>query len=160
MIENIDEKFKNVIFSLNSYEQKKLLKLYNNYKNIKLYNNYEDIENDLYIKYSVNSIEEKIHFELQRISKFIYSINDIDSEFINRLNFIIKTFMFTKTLKEENLENIFKDIINNIILLEIDLNMKIGLYSELCEYFESEVQNKYVRSEERVYGYKKGYGLV
>lgn len=156
MDNNIDGIFKNIIFDLKPEEQRKLLKLYSNYKNIKSYDNYEELEKDIYTRQSVNNDKEKVKFELERIKDFI-EVNKIENrEIFDRFYFVNKAFIIYSTYGEESIDNgALKDIIESIILLELDLGMRIGLYMELCECFEKEIINSYIKKEKNKDEYKE-----
>lgn len=155
---DIDVMFKDVIFNVKPEEQKKLLKLYSNYKNIKGYENYEELESNIYAKQSVNNDKDKIRFELQRIDDFMRFKNIKNSDVYDRFYSIGKAFFIYDKYDDGNIDNsALKAVIESIILLETDLGMRIGLYKELCEYFEKEIQNKYnkngyIKQEHRVKG--------
>ena len=142
MAGEIDKNFKKIIFSIRPEEQKKYLKMYNYYRNIKSYD-YKELENKIYAKQGITDDKRKIEFELRRIRAFFKTNNITDEEFQERFNYIEKAFMVYSEYDDDigKGDNILNEIINSIISLELDMGMKIGLYAELCDYFESEIIN-------------------
>ena len=141
---DIDIMFKKIIFNKKYEEQKRLLKLYSNYKNIKINNNYKELEAKIYAKQGINNRKEKVDFEIQRIKKNLKNNGKNDPIVKNRIKFIEKAYIVYLLYSEDNKDdNILKYIINDIILLELDMDMKIGLWEELCEYVEKEITKEY-----------------
>ena len=141
---DIDIMFKKIIFNKKYEEQKRLLKLYSNYKNIKINNNYKELETKIYAKQGINNRKEKVDFEIQRIKKNLKNNGKNDPIIKNRIKFIEKAYIVYLLYSEDNKEDdILKYIINDIILLELDMDMKIGLWEELCEYVEKEITKEY-----------------
>ena len=141
---DIDIMFKKIIFNKKYEEQKRLLKLYSNYKNIKINNNYKELETKIYAKQGINNRKEKVDFEIQRIKKNLKNNGKNDPIIKNRIKFIEKAYIVYLLYSEDNKDDdILKYIINDIILLELDMDMKIGLWEELCEYVEKEITKEY-----------------
>ena len=84
--------------------------------------------------------------------------NNTSTDNYNRLFLIEKAFIINFTYGEDDVDSgILKDTFNSIIMLEMDLNMKIGLYGEFCDCFEENLQNEYkannkAREEHRIRG--------
>lgn len=141
---DIDIMFKKIIFNKKYEEQKRLLKLYSNYKNIKINNNYKELETKIYAKQGINDRKGKVDFEIQRIKKNLKNNGKNDPIIKNRIKFIEKAYIVYLLYSEDNKDDdILKYIINDIILLELDMDMKIGLWEELCEYVEKEITKEY-----------------
>ena len=115
----------------NASKENKLsfLKLKNQYLIIKNINNYEDVEKNLYKNKSRIEI---VRFEISRIIKNMNG-NEKVSEQIANIERLLQ--MYKGNLSDD----LYKRIINLIIKIELILDMKIGLFSELCIIFENEL---------------------
>ena len=105
------------------------LKLKNQYLIIKNIDNYEDVEKKLYKNKSRIEI---VKFEISRIIKNMNG-NEKVSEQIANIERLLQ--MYKGNLSDD----LYKRIINLIIKIELILDMKIGLFSELCIIFENEL---------------------
>ena len=105
------------------------LKLKNQYLIIKNIYDYEDIEKKLYKNKSRIEI---VKFEISRIIKNMDG-NEKVSEQIANIEKLLQ--MYNGNLSDD----LYKRIINLIIKIELLLDMKIGLFSELCVIFENEM---------------------
>ena len=115
----------------NASKENKLsfLKLKNQYLVIKNINNYEDVEKKLYKNKSRIEI---VKFEISRIIKNMNG-NEKVSEQIANIERLLQMY------KGNMSDDLYKRIINLIIKIELILDMKIGLFSELCIIFENEL---------------------
>ena len=115
----------------NASKENKLsfLKLKNQYLIIKNINNYEDVEKGLYKNKSRIEI---VRFEISRIIKNMNG-NEKVSEQIANIERLLQ--MYKGNLSDD----LYKRIINLIIKIELILDMRIGLFSELCIIFENEL---------------------
>lgn len=127
--------------SLDVKSKKRLFTIVNAYNNVKILDDYKKIEDKLYISQGVLSDEEKVAFEIQRISRFIIKNKKLEAN--SRLLSIVKSF---ELYKNSDNKEMITYIINSIIALELDLGMIIALYSELHDYCESEIDNYYYLS--------------
>lgn len=111
-------------------DKKKILKYISIYRNI-INNNLQKKENSLYQKYGLLDNNDKILFEVSRIERKL-------NEYSNELQYIYENIYilskmqsgYLKTEKE-------RQIINDIIDLEINLDIPVTLYNEFIEYFKT-----------------------
>ena len=111
-------------------DKKKILKYISIYRNI-INNNLQNKENSLYQKYGLLDNNDKILFEVSRIERKL-------NEYSNELQYIYENIYilskmqsgYLKTEKE-------RQIINDIIDLEINLDIPVTLYNEFIEYFKT-----------------------
>ena len=120
-------------------DKKKMLNYINNYRSI-INNSYQEKEDLLYQNFGVFNTNDKIFFELTRIKKYLLDNYIVEKDFEDSIKYIednidILSKMqtnFSKNQKE-------KQIINDILELELSLNMKITLYNEFIEYFQEKI---------------------
>lgn len=111
-------------------DKKKMLKYISIYRNI-INNDLQKKENSLYQKYGLLDNNDKILFEVSRIERKL-------NKYPNELQYIYENIYilskmqlgYLKTEKE-------KQIINDIIDLEINLDIPVTLYNEFIEYFKT-----------------------
>lgn len=111
-------------------DKKKILKYISIYRNI-INNNLQKKENSLYQKYGLLDNNDKILFEVSRIERKL-------NKYPNELQYIYENIYilskmqsgYLKTEKE-------RQIINDIIDLEINLDIPVTLYNEFIEYFKT-----------------------
>lgn len=121
-----------------------ILKLYNYLrKYFKI--NYIEKENEIYNNLGVNNKISKIDFEIKRINQTLEK-NYSKEEYEERLNLIKSTYnlIISDTLNnikinQERLNN----LLERIVLLELDMEMKVGLYQEVDELLKKEINNLY-----------------
>ena len=144
-INSIYDMYKFIMGATDTESKLKLLKLFGKYKKIKSYNEYKELEDKIYEKYAATNDNDKIKIELQRINLYLKKNNIHDYDINNSLLSIAKTFKIYLEFinKSGNDDATKKEIINNILSLELDLGMKIALYNEYCNYFEELVNDKY-----------------
>jgi len=120
-----------VYMNSNASKDSKLsfLRLKNQYLIIKNIDNYEDVEKRLYKNKSRIEI---VKFEISRIIKNMDG-NEKVSEQIANVERLLQ--MYRGNLSDD----LYKRVINLIIKVELLLDMKIGLFSELCIIFENEM---------------------
>ena len=111
-------------------EKKFFLQLKNQYFRIKSINDYEILQKKLY---SNKSRCEIILFEIARILK-----NDkLNVKISEQISDVKK--LLTINGDDELTDELYEKIINFIIRIEMSLGMKIGLFNELCNMFENEM---------------------
>lgn len=121
-----------------------ILKLYNYLrKYFKI--NYIEKENEIYNNLGVNNKISKIDFEIKRINQTLEK-NYSKEEYEERLTLIKSTYnlIISDTLNnikinQERLNN----LLERIVLLELDMEMKVGLYQEVDELLKKEINNLY-----------------
>ena len=114
-------------------------KLRNEYIIITNIDNYEKVQQDLY---GNKSKKEIIEFELVRI---IDNLNN--NEFVTVQ--LVNIEKILKMYHEEVPNDVYNRIINLIIKLELVLDIKIGLFKELCELYNS-LSNEKINEEEKM----------
>lgn len=128
-INDISKKYLEGNSSLN--EKKFFLSLKKEYLKIKKINNRDLLQNKLY---SGKNKGEIISFEIRRI----LNNRELSPEIISQINDIKKILiMYNNNLND----NLYYKVINSVIKIEISLGMKIGLFNELCNFFENEIDN-------------------
>lgn len=124
------------------------LRLKNQYLIIKNIDNYEDVEKRLYRNKNRIDI---VKFEISRIVKNMDG-NEKISEQIANVEKILQ--MYKGNLSDD----LYKRIINLIIKFELLLDMKIGLFTELCVIFENEmnrIEKIYFADDKKIIDTKK-----
>ena len=101
-------------------------KLREEYITIKNIDNYKDVENRLY---KDKSRREIVEFELVRIIDNLNNNEFVTSQLVN-IEKLLKMY------EEDIPDNVYKNIINLIIKIELMIDINIGLFVELCELFE------------------------
>ena len=102
-------------------------KLREEYIIIKNIDNYEDVENRLY---KDKSRREIIEFELVRIIDNLKNNDFVTLQLVN-IEKLLKMY------EEDIPDNVYKNIINLIIKIELMIDINVGLFVELCELFET-----------------------
>lgn len=112
-------------------EKKYFLRLKNQYYKVKNIKNYELLQKKLY---NDKSRYEIISFELARI----LNMNNLPMKVSEQVSDIEKLLAIYKDSKLT--DELYEKIVTLIIKIEMSLGMKIGLFSELCTLFESELK--------------------
>lgn len=112
-------------------EKKFFLKLRKNYLRISGIKHREELQGKLYDGFTKVQI---IKFELNRIILSSSSFKEF-SEQILMINKLLELYSDSMS------DDLYKKIINIIIKIEIESNMRVALFSELCEMYE-EYQEK------------------
>lgn len=122
-------------------DTKNIYYLISYYQEISKINDYEEIEKKLYDRFDVKSNFDKILYELKRITVFITRNSDkkdLSLEIMNYYRQVVNGVEILNTIPDESSDSkksVEEEIIYDIINLEMELGMKIGLYSEFFDYF-------------------------
>lgn len=127
MIEKLSQKY--IMSDVNLDDKKSFLKLKKEYYRVKGICDYETIQEKLYDNKSKSEI---LSFELSRILKQNANNPDI-LEYVASIQSILSSY------KGEIPDELYIDVANIIIFLEISLGMKIGLFKELNLIFENKL---------------------
>lgn len=117
--------------NLSDKDKELFLKLKRLYLMVKDIPNYQAIQEDLYAGKSIVDI---IIFELARITE----CEKADSLILSKVD-EIKNIIASE--QKQLSDELYAKIIKLIIRIEISLGIKVGLFNELCCYFEDMVEN-------------------
>jgi len=128
--DKINDSSKKYIEGKSSLEDKKLfLKLKREYLKINNIKDYKGVQRKLYSNMNKSEI---ISFETTRILNSP-NVNNVISEQIANVVQIL-------SLNDGDLsDDLYNKMVNFIIVTEISLGIKVGLFNELCSFFENEV---------------------
>lgn len=140
IINNKDYKFesinrvsdRDVFASMSSIDEKKFfLKLRKEYLIINNIKDYKERQNKLY---EGKTRREIIDLEIARIRKSDGYSNKVEEQIIGILELL-------ELIGSDLTDELYEKIINLIIKIELSLDMKIGLFEELCVMFNKEMEN-------------------
>lgn len=136
--ETIFDKFFSVLHMPISLLEKSLLRqLYAVYLRILNINDYSLVEKELYDN---KGDYDKVMFEISRIDDYLKIKRNLNNEYISRRLSLLKSLTFENNNIDDKLYNtIFEEIIN----IELEIGMKIGLYDEVCNLFVRKVNEYY-----------------
>lgn len=129
--DKINNSSKKYVESAASLEDKKFfLKLKKEYFKIKNIKDYKGLQNKLYFNMNKRDI---ISFETFRILNSS-NVDDLISEQVANIRRIL-------SLNDGDLsDELYNKIINFIIVTELSLDVKVGLFNELCNFFENKIE--------------------
>lgn len=131
VIETISKKY--IMSDYDISDKKTFLKLKKEYYRIKAIDDYDSIQDKLYENKSKSAV---LSFELSRILKQNANNSEV-------LDYIASIQSILSSYKDEITDELYINIANIIISLEISLGMKIGLFKEVCSIFETKIQEIY-----------------
>lgn len=111
-----------------NYDENYLYKIKKNYNNINKIDNCKIEENKLYKN---KNIKEKVFFEIQRINKM-----KLNESQMKKLDQIIRFYEMIIINKIDD----YSDILAAIFKLELELDLKIGLFEEFKIFASNEIE--------------------
>lgn len=150
MNKDVSKKFLDCLGKASDKHEKELLKqLYMEYMRIQTLGDY-------------NLEEEKLYGGMDNYNKLSFELKRIESETISRkkplpMNASLAQVFIEKGSIDNELYNMLAE---QIIMSQLELKMKIGLYSEVCELFEKKIDYKENLDKTRILDVKDSNKLV
>jgi len=107
----------------------------------------ESLEKTVYNKCNVKTDDEKIKLELKRIESNLCKKKNLSDDILDDIENIIKCYILYKNSNLKDRKKLLEDIYECIIIIELKLEMNVGLYKELCDVVEKKMLLLNVKDE-------------